>query len=43
MDSMFTANILAVVSPFISWLAALLPVEVGLIKAKFPVAWHVNF
>lgn len=42
MDSMLTAKILAVVSPFISWLAELLPAEVRLMRAKFPEAWHVN-
>lgn len=37
---MLTINTLTVVSPFISWLAELHPVELGLMRAKFAETCH---
>lgn len=42
MASRLTTNTLTIVSPFISWLSKLHPVEVGLMRAKLPEAWHVK-
>lgn len=38
---MLTANSLAGVSAFISWLAEFLPIE-RLMRPRFPEAWHTN-